>query len=194
MPKRKRGGQPGNRNAKGKGAPPKNRNAKGHGAPKKNKNAETHGAYSKVHLENLSADERAYIESITLDVEENMLRELQILNAKERDLAAKINKYEDDEIALHVEKEIVTETDKGEVTQTFKSSSLEIVMKLNAEYSKTHGRILKLIDSMRAYAIDCKRLDFDKRKHEFNKQRAKGAFNINPDTDEIEDSYEDETE
>ena len=64
---KKRGGQKGNKNAKG------------HGAPVRNKNAETHGAYSKVYFDELSEDEKALIESVTLDTGENTLRELQSL-------------------------------------------------------------------------------------------------------------------
>lgn len=59
-PPRKRGGQPGNKNAAGAGAP--------HG----NRNAETHGAYSTVRLADLPDEQREYIESITLDTGTNM--------------------------------------------------------------------------------------------------------------------------
>lgn len=50
MEKRKRGGQPGNQNARGHGAPFGNRNAVGHGAPAGNRNAEKHGLYSRYIL------------------------------------------------------------------------------------------------------------------------------------------------
>ena len=46
MEKRKRGGQPGNQNAKGHGAPIGNCNAVGHGAPFGNCNAMKHGRCS----------------------------------------------------------------------------------------------------------------------------------------------------
>lgn len=50
--KRKRGGQPGNKNAAGNhgGAPIGNQNAVGHGAPFCNKNALKHGFYSRFLL------------------------------------------------------------------------------------------------------------------------------------------------
>lgn len=65
-PPRKRGGQPGNKNAAGAGAP--------HG----NRNAETHGAYSTVRLADLPDEQREYIESITLDTGTNMPYDLRI--------------------------------------------------------------------------------------------------------------------
>lgn len=50
--KRRRGGQPGNKNAVGNrgGAPPGNCNAAGHGAPYGNKNALKHGLYESLLL------------------------------------------------------------------------------------------------------------------------------------------------
>ena len=55
---RKRGGQPGNRNSKGK------KNAKGNhgGAPRENKNAEKDGAYSAVFFDKLSDEEKKWLE------------------------------------------------------------------------------------------------------------------------------------
>lgn len=50
MEKKRRGGQPGNQNAKGHGAPIGNRNACGHGAPLGNKNALKHGLYETILL------------------------------------------------------------------------------------------------------------------------------------------------
>lgn len=58
---RKRGGQPGNKNSRGK------RNAKGNpggGAPNGNTNAEKDGAYSTVHLERLSQEERDWLDQM----------------------------------------------------------------------------------------------------------------------------------
>ena len=54
---RKRGGQPGNRNSKGK------KNAKGNhgGAPRENKNAEKDGAYSAVFFDKLSDEEKEWL-------------------------------------------------------------------------------------------------------------------------------------
>lgn len=72
MESRKRGGQPGNRNAAGHGAPFGNKNASGHGAPIGNKNAEKHGLYSTyivpTYLDYLVADVIvARGEKLTLD-------------------------------------------------------------------------------------------------------------------------------
>ncbi|MCM1059655.1 MAG: phage terminase small subunit [Eubacterium sp.] len=185
--RKKRGGQKGNKNAEG------------HGAPKGNKNAETHGAYSTVHLDGLKPEERAYIESTTLDAGENMLRELQLLLAKERDLTRRISEYEQaDPAALYTDRVVEVYTpkaggDSGEMSlkqnakTVVKTSPFERMMKLEAEYNKIHGRIIKLIDSIRAYEVDNKRLNLDERKHELSKQRLTGEYSVDPDTGEISD-------
>ena len=101
-PKRKRGGQPGNKNAAGAGA------------PIGNKNAETHGAYSTVRLCDLPPKQREYIEGITLDTETNMLAELQLLIAKEADLQNKITALEKgDPDALYIDRVVEMRTPKG---------------------------------------------------------------------------------
>lgn len=191
LERKKRGGQKGNKNAVG------------HGAPKGNTNAETHGAYSTVHLDSLLPEERIYIETMSLDAQENMLRELQLLFAKERDLMHRINDYEQaDPNALYVDRvvemytpKVINDNDKdsGKVplkqsTKTvIKASPFERLMKLESEYNRIHGRIIKLIDSIRAYEMDNRRINLDEKKHEISKQRLTGEYNVNPDTGEISD-------
>lgn len=191
LERKKRGGQKGNKNAAG------------HGAPKRNRNAETHGAYTTVHLDSLSPEERAYVEAISLDAQENMLCELQLLFAKERDLTHRIKKYEQaNPDVLYVDKVIEMlapkaskdnkESGNAAFKQTGKTvikvSPFERLMKLESEYNKIHGRIIKLIDSIRAYEMDSKRINLDERKHELTKQRITGEYNVDPDTNEINDT------
>lgn len=198
---RKRGGQPGNRNAVGAGAP--------YG----NSNAVTHGAYSTVHLDDLPPERRAYIESITLDTLENMLRELQLLIAKEEDLKARIRALEGESTdTLHVDrvvemlvprKEDDNVEDQQEDTQQggglktamqtiIKASPFDRAMKLEAELNKTHGRIIKLLDSIKSYELDTRRLNLEERKYNLAKQKITGEFEVDPDTGEIDDKAEDD--
>lgn len=185
--KRRRGGQPGNKNAVGAGAPIGNRNA------------ETHGAYSTVHLNDLSEEDRQYIESIGLDSAENMTRELQLLTAKERDLRRRIKALEEETAdTLHTDKviEMLTpggkqdgqqdsreDSNAGESLKTamrtvIKSSPFDRAMKLEAELNKIHGRIIKLIDSIKGYEMEARRLELEERRFRFAKQRATGEYSI----------------
>lgn len=245
QPKRKRGGQPGNKNAAGAGA------------PLGNKNAETHGAYSAVRLCDLPDEQRQYIESITLDTETNMLAELQLLIAKEADLQNKISAIEkgspdalfiDRVVEIRVPKgkerlekqqeklealrrehddllwEMDTESGKpptkrqekkletlqreiAELQDTtadkereleesgynvsaqtvIKASAFERAMKLEAELNKIHGRIIKLLDSIKGYELESRRVRLEERKYNLAKQKLSGTFDIDPDTGEIND-------
>ena len=245
QPKRKRGGQPGNKNAAGAGA------------PLGNKNAETHGAYSAVRLCDLPDEHRQYIESITLDTETNMLAELQLLIAKEADLQNKISAIEkgspdalfiDRVVEIRVPKgkerlekqqeklealrrehddllwemdaesgkpptkrqEKKLETLQREIAElqdttadkereleesgynvsaqtVIKASAFERAMKLEAELNKIHGRIIKLLDSIKGYELESRRVRLEERKYNLAKQKLSGAFDIDPDTGEIND-------
>ena len=104
--KPKRGGQPGNQNAKG------------HGAKKGNENALKHGAYKTVNLEDLPEEDREQIENITLDAERNLLRELKILLAKESDLRRRLEILQQaPDTDLYVDKvvEMLTPKSKEEI-------------------------------------------------------------------------------
>ena len=196
LSKRKRGGQPGNKNSVGAGA------------PRGNKNAETHGAYSAIHLDDLPADERQYIESISLDSAENMTRELQLLTAKERDLRKRIKALEDEQAdTLHTDKVIEMLTpagkqdgdstaDDGELKPTMrtviKASPFDRAMKLEAELNRIHGRIIKLIDSIKGYEMEARRLELEERRFRFAKQRALGEYSVDPETGEIDDTKDSE--
>lgn len=251
-PKRKRGGQPGNKNAVGAGA------------PVGNKNAETHGAYSTARLCDLPQEQREYIEGITLDTETNMLAELQTLIAKEADLQNKIAALErGDPAALYVDRVVEMRVPKGEerleqqreklealqreheallwdmdteggkpptkqqekklerlqrdiaalqdttadkereleesgykvnMQTVIQASAFDRAMKLEAELNKIHGRIIKLLDSIKGYEMESRRLRLEERKYNLAKQKLSGAYDIDPDTGEINDEAEEPDE
>lgn len=201
---KKRGGQKGNQNAKG------------HGAPERNKNAETHGAYSTVYFDELSEEEKTLIESVTLDTSENMLRELQTLIAKENDLKKRIAKLNNDDTGeLYTDKVVEMRTPRkaednpdpygsytGEeqggsnttpldvaMETTIKSSAFERAMKLEAELNKIHGRIIKLLDSIKSYELEQRRISLEEKRYKLMKQKISGEYDVDPDTGEIDDTY-----
>lgn len=249
-PPRKRGGQPGNKNAAGAGAPLGNRNA------------ETHGAYTTVRLDDLQPEQRAYIESLTLDTERNMLAELQLLIAKETDLQNKIAALEGaTPDSLYIDRVVEMRTPKGQerlkqqreklealqreedsllwdmdaesgkpptrqqekklerlqreiaalqdttgdrareleesaynitMQTVIKASAFDRAMKLEAELNKIHGRIIKLLDSIKGYELECRRVRLEERKYNLAKQKLTGAFEVDPDTGEIDDETDDD--
>ena len=155
----------------------------------------------------MSDEDRQYIESIGLDSAENMTRELQLLTAKERDLRRRIKALEDETAdTLHTDKVIEMLTPQGQqdspqdsgageslktaMRTVIKSSPFDRAMKLEAELNKIHGRIIKLIDSIKGYEMEARRLELEERRFRFAKQRAIGEYNIDPDTGEIDDTQD----
>lgn len=206
---------------KKKGGQKGNQNAKGHGAPPRNKNAETHGAYSTVYFDELTEEEKTLIESVTLDTADNMLRELQTLIAKENDLKKRINSLNNDDTGqLYTDKVVEMRTPKkadnedgdpygeyageeGEgkkpalgvaMETTIKSSAFERTMKLEAELNKIHGRIIKLLDSIKSYELEQRRISLEEKRYTLMKQKLKGEYEVDPDTGEIDDTYTEDEE
>lgn len=206
---------------KKKGGQKGNQNAKGHGAPPRNKNAETHGAYSTVYFDELTEEEKTLIESVTLDTADNMLRELQTLIAKENDLKKRINSLNNDDTGqLYTDKVVEMRTPKkadnedgdpyeeyaggeGEgkkpaldvaMETTIKSSAFERAMKLEAELNKIHGRIIKLLDSIKSYELEQRRISLEEKRYALMKQKISGEYEVDPDTGEIDDTYTEDEE
>ncbi len=203
---KKRGGQPGNKNAVGKGA------------PTNNLNAVTHGAFRTIRLTDLTEEQRVIIDSLGLDPKENLLYELKSLVAKKMYLEDRISEYHQEAAdTLHTDKvvemyvpkskkkdkndsdeceeeedEDVKEEFKTAMKTVVKASPFDRAMKLESELNKVHGRILKLLDTIKSYDLENKRLDLEERKYAFAKQKITGEFNIDPESGEIIDNNGDE--
>ena len=185
-----------------------NKNAEGAGAPKGNKNAETHGGYSSIDLNNLPEEDQAYISNLSLDTETNPKNELQILLAKEKDIRRRLEAldYEpEDKLYLSRESEMqaVPKPEQLEglepeerveriskLQPTLKTitrdSKFERQQKLLVAFDRIHGRIIKLLDSIKTYQLDCKRIELDQQRYELSKDKVKGAFEFDLE-DELED-------
>lgn len=185
-----------------------NKNAEGAGAPKGNKNAETHGGYSSIDLNNLPEEDQAYISNLSLDTETNFRNELQILLAKEKDIRSRLEAldYEpEDKLYLSRESEMqaVPKPEQLEglepeerveriskLQPTLKTitrdSKFERQQKLLVAFDRIHGRIIKLLDSIKTYQLDCKRIELDQQRYELSKEKVKGAFEFDLEN-ELED-------
>lgn len=92
--KKKRGGQPGNKNAKG------SKGGSG-AAPLRNKNAEKHGAYTKVYWDALDDEELDLIDGMDDAEEQQLIMQLQMFSVRERRLMKAIKKYHEIEDENH---------------------------------------------------------------------------------------------
>lgn len=160
LQKKKRGGQPGNRNAEG---------SKGGSAPLRNKNAETHGAFSKVYWDALDEDELDLIDDMDDAEEQQLIMQLQMFSVRERRLMRSIKKYRELETENHglavkaVSKtkklEDVTDFDGKsvcdgkykkvtETSATHTESVMNSIMTLEAELTKVQRAKTKAIEAL----------------------------------------------
>lgn len=217
---RKRGGQPGNKNAAGR-TPAKD----------KNKNAVTHGAFAQVGYDDIPPEEAQAIRDMDLQkgsgALSQMLEELQRLMVRRTYLEGLLAEYTDPERqqAFYTDKivhmivpksleDIQAEEDSGrEIGQAedpeaiadepgtaaagrekyktamksiIKSSPFDRAMKVEAELNKLHGRIIKLLDSIKAYETEDRRLNLAEKQYMLQKQKLTGEFEIDLESDEDE--------
>lgn len=195
---RKRGGQPGNKNSRGK------RNAKGNpggGAPNRNTNAEKDGAYSTVHLERLSQEERDWLDQMPTGANENNIYELKLLRIQQRHIMERIAEYESCDPEKLFTASITDMRKPGKdkdgkqadgavqkMVMDNKDSAFVRVTQLREALNKVSGRIISLTTQIRQqeefekrYALELERLDIAK-------MRATGEVDVDP-----EGGTEDET-
>lgn len=220
---RKRGGQPGNKNAAGR-TPAKD----------KNKNAVTHGAFAQVGYDDIPPEEAQAIREMDLQkgsgALSQMLEELQRLMVRRAYLEGLLEEYTDPERqqAFYTDKivhmivpksleDMQAEEDSGREAgqaedpeaaaagqkhETFKTAMKSIIksspfdraMKVEAELNKLHGRIIKLLDSIKAYETEDRRLNLAEKQYNLQKQKLTGEFEIDPETGEIDDEAEEAEE
>lgn len=79
---------------------------------------------------------------------------------------------------------------KTAMKSVIKSSPFDRAMKVEAELSKLHGRIIKQLDSIKAYEMDQRRLKLEEKKFTLAKGKILGEFNIDPETGDIMDEVD----
>ena len=183
LPKRKKGGQPGNRNSAGK------QNAAGshEGAPKGNKNAEKDGAYSAVFFNMLTPEEQELMQKTPLGGREALEHEMMILKIREHKIMSKIAEYEkqpEDALFINSLLDMRIPGGKGEkredgAKQTMgmysKDSAFARILKLQEALYKVQGRIATIAASLRALEESEKRMELERERLEIMRMRATGA-------------------
>ena len=196
LPKKKRGGQPGNRNSAG------HKNAAGshNGAPLRNKNAEKDGAYSTVFFDMLTDKEKKILEEVPLESRAALEQEMQILKFREHKILGKIAEYENaPEDKMYTSSLLdmrVPNKSKGDgATQQMgmytKDSAFNRALKLQEALYKVQGRIAKIADSLRTLEENAQRIDLEKQKLELMKMRATGQMEVSDLDMDIEEGKED---
>ena len=206
---KKRGGQPGNKNAAGSTP-----------AKQGNKNAVTHGAFAHVGIEDLTEEQQEAILAMKPgETLQRMNEELQGLLVRKTYLTGLLENFTDPqkqqeyytdkivhmivpvsqeeraqveemglELELAADPEGGKESLKTAMKTIIKASPFDRAMKVEAELNKLNGRIIKLLDSMRAHEADQSRLALERLKYQLARQKALGEFEVDP-----EDGADDES-
>lgn len=197
LPKRKRGGQPGNQNSAG------HKNAAGShpGAPMENRNAEKDGAYSAVFFDMLTDAERELVEKTPVGSREALEHEMQILKFREHRILSRIADYEaapEDELYLNSVLDMREPGGRGDgkvdgarqqIGMYSKDSAFARALKLQEALYKVQGRIARVADSLRALEENEKRLELERERLDILRMRATGAVDV-PDPESGEDTEE----
>ena len=198
LPKKKRGGQPGNKNSAG------HKNAAGshEGAPLGNKNAEKDGAYSTIFFDMLTDSEREIVQLTPTGSKEALEHELKIAKVREHRILEKIAQYEaEPEDTLHITSllDMRVPGGRGDKKQDganqnmgmyTKDSAFARSMKLQEALYKVQGRITKIADSLRALEESEKRMALERERLDIMRMRATGAFDVGGPEDETDEGVE----
>ena len=186
VPPKRRGGQPGNKNSKGK----KNAAGSHKGAPPGNKNAEKDGAYSAVFFDMLTDEEKEFVEKAPTGSREALEHEMKILKFREHRILSKIAEYEEaPEDALYISSVMDMRKPGGrgkdkqdgvnqEIGMYNKDSAFARVLKLQEALYKVQGRIAKIADSLRAMEEHAERLELERQRLEILRMRASGSVDV----------------
>lgn len=145
--KRKRGGQPGNKNATGNSG----------GAPEGNVNAYKHGLYMGVYLDVLTEEERDLLDAIPQDEEELLKEQIALLSIRERRLLKTIKEYSERKVYVeYIDKQNSENkgATNGKVYSKFESktvhtaATISVVERAEAELTRVQGKKTKAIDSL----------------------------------------------
>ncbi|MCI1959172.1 MAG: phage terminase small subunit [Clostridia bacterium] len=214
----KKGAQPGNKNSKGHGAPKRNQNAKKHGAyctvflddlteeETNLKDSLTDSVPDNLMLEFQtlmikqmrlkkaiaaldSAEEgRLYVDTVTVMETPKSAKEKEA--DKVQEAADVAEEYYIEDADVYVSKKSAS-GEKLHMRITNNSSAFNRKMKLEEVLIKTHGRIIKVLEAMRTYEMELKRLSLEESKLTLAKWKLTGEINTTDDDLEVIDDWDD---
>lgn len=162
---RKRGGQPGNKNAVGN---------KG-GAPKGNKNRLTHGLYEKIDMTRLTDDEWLLIASIPRDTVQIMRTDLALLCVREKRMHARIaflrkaSSSEDMYAQARTSHRVRTQKSQAiteDAAIQARKAAIDCIQDIEEQLTKLLREKIRLIKALHTYEIQRKKLDMEKMRYE----------------------------
>lgn len=161
--------------AKTKGGQSGNKNAAGHGAPEQNKNAVTTGEFETLFFDCLDSDERRLAEAVSLDKEQLLLQEIQLLTVRERRMLKRIENLRQAEgvsetagkYAIAVPPGMTVTgykagIEKGKITDLGEYKGiLGQIQSIEDALTRVQARKQAAIDSLHRYGVDDAKLEIE---------------------------------
>lgn len=145
--------------SKRKGGQPGNKNAVGHGAPEKNKNAVTTGEFETLLFDCLDDEERRLVQAVPTDKEKLLLQEIQLLTVRERRMLKRIENLKQAEFTT-VKKKVGIEKDK-QTDLDEDHATLGQIQNIEDALTRVQARKQAAIDSLHRFGIDDAKLEIE---------------------------------
>lgn len=159
-----------NRNvAKKKGGQPGNKNAEGHGAPEGNKNAVTTGEFETLLFDCLDEEEKDLVAAVPVDKEKLLIQEIQLLTVRERRMLKRIDSLRELEFTTVKRKKGI---EKGKETNLDEDldedhAVLGQIQSIEEALTRVQARKQAAIDSLHRYGVDDAKLELELMRLEF---------------------------
>lgn len=147
--------------SKKKGAQPGNKNAEGHGGtgPPGNKNAVKTGEFEALFFDTLDSDEQKLIQSVQLDKEQLLLQEIQLLTVREHRMLKRIENLKHAEFTT-VKKQKGIEKDKFTDLKE-DHATLGQIQAIEDALTRVQARRQKAIEALHKFGYDDARLELE---------------------------------
>ena len=184
--------------AKKKGGQPGNKNARGHGGtgPPGNKNAVKTGEFEALFFDTLDSDEQKLIQTVQPDKEQLLLQEIQLLTVRERRMLKRIELLRsaaDEENKLAVSETGMTAVshkkglEKDKETDLFEyRGKLGQIQNIEDALTRVQARKQAAIDALHRYGVDDARLEIEMKRLDLAEMKLTGQGQEIEDLEEIE--------
>lgn len=140
--KRKKGGQPGNKNAVGNNG----------GAPQNNKNAVTTGEFETLFFDSLEPEEKLLAAAVPTDKETLLLQEIRLLTVRERRMLKRIEDLKEVKFTIEKDKQTNLNEDHG---------ALGRIQNIEEALTRVQARKQAAIDSLHRFGIDNAKMEIE---------------------------------
>ena len=145
--------------AKRKGGQPGNKNALGAGAPENNKNAVTTGEFETLLFDCLDPEEQRLAQAVPEDKQKLLMQEIQLLTVRERRMLKRIENLRQADFTTVSKK---TGIEKGERTDLSEDrATLGQIQNIEDALTRVQARKQAAIDSLHRYGVDDARLEIE---------------------------------